>query len=181
MRRPTRASRVWISTPKPTMGLPHGGGSAMPLFSTMGATHITSRMSLLMSYWPMASVVGATSEHRILLAYGRIPPSIRPYTCEYTAVYSKYSERFVLNLTCCAPVACACAHGSIGQLAHICLAHVSAAIIVSSMFANPHPKEKGLCSESIQDFCEGIKRRQLTPYAVCALHPQTSTPAHYYV
>jgi hypothetical protein len=49
------------------------------------------------------------------------------------------------------------------------------------MFANAHPKEKGLCLESIQDFCEGIKRRHLTPYAVCALHPQTSTPAPYFV
>ena len=40
-------------------------------------------------------------------------------------------------------------HGSIGQLAHICLAHVSAAIIVTNMFTNAHPKEKGLCLESI--------------------------------
>ena len=39
----------------------------------------------------MAFVLGATSEHRILLVYGRIPPSIRLYTCEYTAVYSKYT------------------------------------------------------------------------------------------
>ena len=115
--------------------------------------------------------------------------SIRPYTSEYTAVYSGvhgrilevYGERFLLNLTCCAHVACASAHGSIGQLAHICLAHVSAAIIVSSMFSNAHQKEKGLCLESIQDFSEGIKRRQLTPYAVCALHPQTSTPAPHFV
>ena len=107
----------------------------MPLFSTMGATQITSRMSLLMSYWPMAFVLGATSEHRILLVYGRI--------------LEVYGERFVLNPTCCAPVACACTHGSIGQLAHICLAHVSAAIIVTNMFTNAHPKEKGLCLESI--------------------------------
>ena len=70
----------------------------MPLFSTMGATHITSRMSLLMGYWPMALVYG-----RILQVYG---------------------ERFVLNLTWCVPVERACAHGSIGQLAHICLTHV---------------------------------------------------------
>ena len=61
--------------------------------STMGATRITSRMSLLMSYWPMAFVLGATSEHRILPVYGRIPPSIRPYTWKYTAVYSKYTAK----------------------------------------------------------------------------------------
>ena len=48
------------------------------------------------------------------------------------------------------------------------------------MFANAHQKEKG-CLESIQHFSEGIKRKQLTPYAVCALHLQTSTPAHYFV
>ena len=65
----------------------------MPLFSTMGATQITSPMSLLMSYWPMAFVLGATSEHRILPVYGRIPPSIRPYTWKYTAVYSKYTAK----------------------------------------------------------------------------------------
>ena len=80
MRRPTTADRDWFSTPKPTTGLPHGGGSAMPLFSTMGATQITSVMNLLKSYWPMAFVLGATSEYRILLVYGRIPVSIRPYT-----------------------------------------------------------------------------------------------------
>ena len=93
MRRPTRAGRVWFSTPKPTTGLPDGGGSAMPLLSTMGATQITSPMSLLMSYWPMAFVLGATSEHRILPVYGRIPPSIRPYTWKYTAAYSKYTAK----------------------------------------------------------------------------------------
>ena len=63
----------------------------MPLFSTMGAAQITSLMNLLKSYWPMAFVLGATSDHRILQVDGRIPPSIRPYTCEYTAVYSKYA------------------------------------------------------------------------------------------
>ena len=65
----------------------------MPLFSTVGATQITSRMSLLMSYWPMVFVLGATSEHRILLVYGRIPPIIQPYTCEYTAACSKYTAK----------------------------------------------------------------------------------------
>ena len=44
-----------------------GGESAMPMFSTMGATQITSLMNMLKSYWPMAFVLGATSEHRILL------------------------------------------------------------------------------------------------------------------
>ena len=78
VRRPTRAGRAWFSTPKPTTGLLHGRGSAMPLFSTMGATQITSWMGLLMSYWPMAFVLGATSEHRILLVYGRITPCIQP-------------------------------------------------------------------------------------------------------
>ena len=63
----------------------------MPLFSTMGATHITSLMNLLKSCWPVAFVLGATREHRILLVYGRIPPSIRPFTCQCTAVYSKYT------------------------------------------------------------------------------------------
>ena len=43
----------------------------MPLFSTMGATEITSGMSLLMSYWPMAFVLGATSEHRVPFVNGR--------------------------------------------------------------------------------------------------------------
>ena len=57
MPRPTRASRDWCLTPVPTMGLPHGGGSAMPLFSTMVATQITSLMNLLKSYWPMAFFV----------------------------------------------------------------------------------------------------------------------------
>ena len=38
-------------------------------------------------------VLGATSEHRILLVYSRIPPSIRPYTWKYTAVYSKYTAK----------------------------------------------------------------------------------------
>ena len=79
------------------------------------------------------------------------------YTSEYTAVYLEvygrilevYGERFVLNRTCCAPIACACVHGFAGQLAHICPAHLSTAIIVSNMFANAHPKEKGLCLESI--------------------------------
>ena len=70
---------------------PWGGGVAMPLFSTMGTTQITSLMNILKSYSPMAFVLGATSEHRILLVYGRIPPIIRPYTCRYTAVYSKYT------------------------------------------------------------------------------------------
>ena len=36
---------VVVLTPKPTTGVPHGGGSAMPLFSTMGATRITSLMN----------------------------------------------------------------------------------------------------------------------------------------
>ena len=63
----------------------------MPLFSTRGATQITSVMNLLKSYWRMAFVLGATSEHRILLVYRRIPPSIRPYTCEYTAAYLNYT------------------------------------------------------------------------------------------
>ena len=61
-------------------GPAHGGGSALPLFSTVVATQITSLMNLLKSYWPMAFVPGATREHRILLVYGRIPPGIRPYT-----------------------------------------------------------------------------------------------------
>ena len=39
----------------------------------------------------MAFLLGATREHRILLVYGRIPSSIRPFTCQYTAVYSKYT------------------------------------------------------------------------------------------
>ena len=80
MQRPTRAGRDWFLTPKPTTGLPLGGGSGMPFFSTMGATQITSLMNLLKSYWPMAFVLGATREHRVLLVYGSIPPSIRPYT-----------------------------------------------------------------------------------------------------
>ena len=91
-----KAYKGWpgvVFNSKATTGLPHGGGSAMPLFSTMGATQITSRMSLLMSYWPMVFVLGATSEHRILLVYGRIPPSIRPYTWKYTAVYSEYPAK----------------------------------------------------------------------------------------
>ena len=68
-----------------------------------------------------------------------------------------------------------------GQLAHICSEHASAAIILTTMFTNAHPKEKGLCLESIQECCEGIKRLHLTPYAVCDLRPQTSTPPHYFV
>ena len=95
MPRPTRAGRVWFSTPKPTTGQPHGGASAMPLFSTMGATQITSLMNLLKSYWPMAFVLGATGKHRILLVYGPTPPSIRPYTSEYTAVYTKYTAHYL--------------------------------------------------------------------------------------
>ena len=91
MRRPIRAGRVWFPAPKPTTGLPHEGGTARPLFSTTGATQITSLINLLKSYWPMALVPGATGERCILLVYGRIPPSIRPYTCEYTAVNSKYT------------------------------------------------------------------------------------------
>ena len=181
MRRPTRAGRVWFSTPKPTTGLPHGGGSAMPLFSTMGATKITSRMSLLMttglwlsSLGPLVSTVYYQYTAVYLRVYGRIPGSIRPYT-------RSIRRKICADPTCCAPVACACAHGFTGQLAHICLAHLSTAIIVSNMFANAHQKEKGRCLQSIQDFCEGIKRRHLTPYAVCALHPQTSTPAPYFV
>ena len=63
----------------------------MPLLSTMIATQITSLGNVLKSYWPMAFVLGATREHRILLVYGRIPPSIRPYTCQYVAVYWKYT------------------------------------------------------------------------------------------
>ena len=63
----------------------------MQLFSTMVATQVTSLMNLLKSHWPMAFVLGATREHRILLVYGRIPPSIRLYTCQYTAVYWKYT------------------------------------------------------------------------------------------
>ena len=39
----------------------------------------------------MAFILGATSEQRILLVYGPVPLSIRPYTCEYTAVDSKYA------------------------------------------------------------------------------------------
>ena len=91
MPRPTRVGRDWFLTPNPTMGLAHGGGSAMPLFSATVATRITSLMNLLKRYWPMAFVLGATREHRILLVYGRIPPSIRSYTCQYTAVYWKYT------------------------------------------------------------------------------------------
>ena len=49
------------------------------------------------------------------------------------------------------------------------------------MFTNANPKEKGLCLESIQEFCEGIKRRQLNPHAVYDLHPQTTAPAQYLV
>ena len=78
-----KAYKGWpgvVFNSKATTGLPDGGGSAMPLFSTMGATQITSPMSLSMSYWSLAFVLGATSEHRILPVYGRIPPSIRPYT-----------------------------------------------------------------------------------------------------
>ena len=59
---------------------PMGGGNAMPLFSTMGATHITSLINLLKSYWPMGVVLGATLEHLILLVCCRMPVSIRPYT-----------------------------------------------------------------------------------------------------
>ena len=66
---------------------------AIVFYNCRGATQITSPMSLLMSYWPMAFVLGATSEHRILPVYGRIPPSIRPYTWKYTAVYSKYTAK----------------------------------------------------------------------------------------
>ena len=62
----------------------------MPLFSTMVATQITS-LNLLKSYWSMAVVLKATREHCILLIYGRIPLDIRPYTCQYTAVYLKYT------------------------------------------------------------------------------------------
>ena len=91
IRRPRRAGPDCFFTHKPTTDLPHGGGSAMPLFSTMDAKQITSLMNLLTSYWPMAFVLGATSEHHILLAYGHLPPIIRPYTCEYMAVYSKYT------------------------------------------------------------------------------------------
>ena len=71
MPRPTRVARDWFLTRLPTMGLPHGGGgSAMPLFSTMVATQLTSLMRLLNSYWPMAFVLGATRGHRILQEYG---------------------------------------------------------------------------------------------------------------
>ena len=45
--------------------------------------------------------------------------------------------------------------------------------------AYTHVKEKGLCLESIQEFCEGIKRQLFTPCAGCDLHPQTSTPPHF--
>ena len=78
------------------------------------------------------------------------------YLCVYGRILEVYGERFALNLACCAPLACPCAHGSIGQLAHICLEHVSAAIVLSTMVANSHPKEKGLCLESIQEFGEAI-------------------------
>ena len=54
--------------------------------------------SLLMSYWPMAFVLRATSEHRILPVYGRIPPSIRLYTWKYTAVYSKYTAKDLCSI-----------------------------------------------------------------------------------
>ena len=73
MRKPTRAGRDWFLTPKPTRGLPRGGGSAMALFSTMVATQITSLMNLLKSYLPMAFVLWATREHRILLCTLREP------------------------------------------------------------------------------------------------------------
>ena len=94
MPRPARAHRDCFLTPLPTMGLPHvGGGSVMPLFSTMVAIRITSVMNLLKSYWPIAFVLGATREHRILLVHGCIPLSIRPHTCQYTAVNLKYTAQ----------------------------------------------------------------------------------------
>ena len=101
----------------------------MPLLSTKGATQITSRVSLLISYWPMAFVLGATSERRNLLVYGRIPPRIRPYTWKYTAVYLEvygrilevYGERFALNLTWCVPLACACVTAKICPILFTCL------------------------------------------------------------
>ena len=113
--------RDWFLTPMPTMGVSHGRARTMPLFSTMGATQIISVMNLLKSYRPMAFVLGATRKHRILLVYGR------PYTSKYTDIYLSvygripevYFEVFALILARCVPVACACAHGPIGQLAHI--------------------------------------------------------------
>ena len=93
MPRPTRARRDSLLPPLPTMGVPHGGGGAMPFFSTKGATQITSVMNPLKTYWPMAFVLGAAREQRILTVYSRIPLSIQPYSCQCTAVYWKYTAQ----------------------------------------------------------------------------------------
>ena len=56
-----KAYKGWpglVLTPMPTTALPHGGGSAMPLFSRKVATKVTSLMNLLKCYWPMAFVLG---------------------------------------------------------------------------------------------------------------------------
>ena len=69
---------------------PWGGGGAMPLFSTMVATQISSLMHLWKSYLPMAFVVGATREHRIAQVVLQGSTVYYKYTavyCEYAAVY----------------------------------------------------------------------------------------------
>ena len=70
----------------------------MPLFSTMGATRITSLMNLLKRYWPMAFVLGATREHRVVLVHGLIPLSA------YTAVYSKCTANGLRRILHVVPV-----------------------------------------------------------------------------
>ena len=42
----------------------------------------------------MAFVLGATREHGILLVYGRIPLSIRPYTSVYGSILEVYGSMF---------------------------------------------------------------------------------------
>ena len=111
-----------------------------------------------------------------LRVYGRIPGSIRPYT---RSIRRKICAESYMLCACCMRL-CARFHWATGP--HMPGTSLHSNYCKQYVCKCPSEGEGALnCLESIQDFCEGIKHRHLTPYAVCALHPQTSTPAPYFV
>ena len=75
---------------------------------------------------------------------------------------------------------CACAQCSIRATdPHVPITCFCNVLSYNNVYECPS-KGEGACMASIEEFGEEITHRPLTPYAVCDLHSQTSTPPHFF-